>query len=265
MILGKTPVHVILELDNKIADNDTKLQIIKFLDEMGAPMDLPDVADVWPIHLAVAIQSPEIVDYFIKKNVALNRKDGSLNTPLHYAVYGREVTCQTPAAIGSLVPSQKFEKLPLNKVLESASENIINLLHVSDGLNKDLIHLVNTIMKIPDMYAETDTQLDLESNIINIFVDVALKPTYPSSLTGSKSSNRLNTQQANLEQLIEKMYGMVNDDLLKGLTTPLSIDASNINWSNDNRIFEKSSQKLNWEIAEEYETIKKKIVSGSSV
>lgn len=71
---GKTPFHIVLELDDKIADNDTKLRIMRYLDQMGAPMDLPDSFDVWPIHLAASLQSEEILDFLIKKKYLLTVK-----------------------------------------------------------------------------------------------------------------------------------------------------------------------------------------------
>ena len=66
-IPDKTPAHLVLELDDKVADNATKLKILKFLEQMGAPLDLPDSNDVWPIHLAAALQDPAILDFLIKK------------------------------------------------------------------------------------------------------------------------------------------------------------------------------------------------------
>src|SRR5271154_2011081 len=64
------PFHVVLELDNKIADADAKLRIMKFLDQMGAPMESPNDYDVWPIHLAAQMQDEDIVDFFLSKGVS---------------------------------------------------------------------------------------------------------------------------------------------------------------------------------------------------
>ena len=218
---GKTPFHVVLELDDKIANNATKLEILKFLDGMGAPMDLPDSADVWPIHLAAALQSPEIVNFLIKKNVSLNRKDSSNNTPLHYSIIGREIACPSRPSIGSLSPPQRPEKKSLNESLENINNELSVLLQQNPLLNDNLIHIINTIMRIPQMYAEDRMYRDLETEVITIFSETALSPGYQGGLTA---------QQKSLEQLVERTYTTINDELLRGLTSPLSIAPNNGGW-----------------------------------
>lgn len=227
---GKTPFHVVLELDDKIANSEKKLRLMQFLDQMGAPMDLPDSADVWPIHLATGLQSEKLVDFLLKKKVIINRKDSSNNTPLHYAVIGRETVCPRPVTIGAITPVQKAEKRSLNKTLEDVNKLIIDVLSKNPRvkspfapipINDNLIHIINTIMRIPEMYAETKDERNLQNDIINIFTNVALNPTYQEGST---------TQQRDLEQLVERTYATINDGLLKGLTNPLSIAPNNGGW-----------------------------------
>ena len=83
---GKTPVHIILELDDTIADNDKKFKIIKYLTDLGAAIDIPDRENIWPIHLASKIQSREIVDLFISLGAQSDRTDYYGNTALHYSI-----------------------------------------------------------------------------------------------------------------------------------------------------------------------------------
>ncbi len=217
----KTPYHVVLELDDKIANTDNKLRIMEFLKEMGAPMDLPDIADIWPIHLAAASQSPEIVDFFIKNGVAINRKDSSNNTPLHYAVIGREIPCPRSISVGTLVP-EKSDKKILNQTLENTNKFIVRLLSKNPTINDNLIHIINTLMKIPEMYADDTLTRKLETDIIEIFSDTGLDPAY---VSGTYTS-----QQAKLEQLIERYSATVTDDTFRGLISPLSISANNTGW-----------------------------------
>ncbi len=56
-------------------------------------MDLPDNNNIWPIHLAVLTQDEDIINFFISKGVSLVVKDSSNNTPLHYAIIGKEISC----------------------------------------------------------------------------------------------------------------------------------------------------------------------------
>ncbi|AKI80216.1 ankyrin repeat-containing protein [Acanthamoeba polyphaga mimivirus] len=223
---NKTPIHAVLELDDRIADQETKLTIIKYLDKMGAPMDLPDSDNVWPIHLAAADQDEDIIDYMLKNKVSIDRKDSSNNTPLHYAIYGKQVPCFDKIKVGSIVPPQDIEKLPLNKTLTDTKDYIVELLNNNPQIKNNLIHTVNTIMNIPSMYQATKTEKDLETDIIDIFTEIASNPSYPSQ----NYVNSMSVQQNKLDQLINRMYILINDDLLRGLTNPLKISPNNTGW-----------------------------------
>lgn len=218
---GKTPFHVVLELDDKVADENTKLRIMHYLDQMGAPMDLPDSADVWPIHLAAALQSEEIVDFLLSRHVSIDRKDSSNNTPLHYAIYGKMIPCPQPVKIKDLAPEQKIDKKPLNKVLEDSNTQIISLLSSNKELNRNLIHMINTIMKIPLMYANYKISRQLETELVSVFTEVATTPIYSGELTG---------QQTKLEQLINRYFSIIDYDILKGVIRPLEISANSGGW-----------------------------------
>lgn len=268
---GKTPFHVVLELDDKVANNDTKLQIMKFLDQMDAPMDLPDIADVWPIHLAAALQSKKIINFFIDKKVSLDKKDSSNNTPLHYAIIGKEISCPRPVSIGSLVPAQKFDKLPLNVSLEKINNTLIKLINSKPELNSDLIHMINTIMEFPKMYIDDELYRNLQTEAITIFSDIALSTTFPSDLSGIAKTSGMTIQQNKLEQLIEKYYSLINNELFRGLTNPLNIIPNNKGWgpqikigpnatdirppNNLERIMDNNIEDLQDEITNEYKSI----------
>lgn len=237
-----TPFHTILELDDKVADNSTKLSILKFLEQMGAPIDLPDSADVWPIHLAAASQSKKITDFLIKKKVRLDRKDSSNNTPLHYAVYGRSVDCPSNLKIGDLVPVPDINKKSLNKSLENANNLLIKLLNNNEpiknlatinSVNDDLIHMVNTIQKLPQMYLNDKLDQSLKNSVINIFSDVANKPSFASDNTngtGSAITNGMTIQQEKLEQLIRNTYNTITEDLFRAAISPISIGPGKGGW-----------------------------------
>lgn len=285
-----TPAHVVLELDDKVANNSIKLRILKFLDQMGAPLDSPDATNVWPMHLAASTQSNKIVDFMIDKKVNRNVTDSSGNTPLHYAIMGREIACSIPSKPGPLVPSQKIDKEPLNKSLEDANRVLIKIIAGNDKLNNDIVHIINTIMKIPEMYAGDVLEKSLENEVISIFTDVATTPTYPSDpatgrpiITSPYASDvetgRLTTQQNKLEQLIVNTYSTIDDEW-RGLTSPLQIGANKGGWgpkipisgniadykfardpNNIERIMDNELINLQTEIDNQYNTSRNKIIS----
>lgn len=276
---NKTPFHAILELDEKVANNSTKLNIMNYLYEMGSPIDLPDRDNVWPIHLAANIQSDKIIDFLINKQVSISRKDSSGNTPLHYAVNGESVPCPnaTSISISALNPPLKFDKMALNESLEKTNQEIITLLSKDPSINPNMLHLANTIGNIPEMYDQDIFSDTLANKVVEIFTDVAMDETFPSM--------NLTKQQTQLEQLIDETYNHINDDLLKGLTNPLSIGPNKGGWgpripnpraivvtdcfddticrdpNNIERIMEQTTDEIKREIEAEYALIKKKINS----
>ncbi|ANB50514.1 putative ankyrin repeat protein [Powai lake megavirus] len=262
---GKTPFHIILELDNKIANNRTKLEIIKFLGEMGSPIDLPDSSNIWPIHLAASLQSEKIIDFFIDKKVSLNRKDSSNNTPLVYAIYGLETSCPKSLTIGSINPPQPTDKNNTNKILSDINTFIMNQLNNNPIINDNLIHMINTIQNIPKMYLGQKFEQDIQLEIIQIFTDILSDPGY---YTGS------NIQQTKLEQLIDRIYSNINQDLLKNLISPLNINPNNSGWgpniptatgirppTNLERILETDHVLAKRDIDTEYTQIKNSIIT----
>lgn len=262
----KTPFHVVLELDDAVADNNQKLRIMQFLSQMGAPMDLPDINDVWPIHLAAAGQSDKIVNFLINKHVALNRQDSSNNTPLHYAIFGKQVPCPKKISVGPLAPLQKIDKLPLNKSLENANITLMKMLSGNkefggEIFSNNVIHMINTIMRIPEMYAESDLERNLQAEIITTFADIAMVPTYTGGLT---------EQQNKLESLINKTYSQISQDILRGLTSQLQIGPNKGGWgptvnarapTDMERIMEKDRDSLRKELENDYLDRKNSVTS----
>lgn len=267
---NKTPFHAVLELDDKTADNNQKLRIMQFLDQMGAPMELPDSADVWPIHEAAALQSEKIMQFFINKNVSVNRKDSSNNTPLHYAIVGKQIDCPKAVSVGQLAPAQKIDSMPLNLSLRNANNVLTKMLSTDKDINKKLIHMINTIMKIPQMYVGTDTERYIESSIIEIFSDTALTSTYSGGITD---------QQNKLVQLINDTYSTINENLLRGVTNPLPIGPNKGGWgptvpvtgsaarepTDTERILENNQSMLRQNIVNDYNTIRNSAVSINAI
>ena len=265
----ENPFHVVLNLDEKIASDFTKLQIMKFLDQMGAPIDLPDGTDVWPIHLAAALQSEEIIDFFLEKKVSLERKDSSNNTPLHYAINGKEITCSKPPTISSLVPSQKLDKLPLNKTLEDANTILMKFLSNDPNITPDIIHITTTLMNIRGMYAEDKIERNLKTEVISIFSDIAMVPTYSGGIV---------TQQSKLEQLVERMYNTIIDGDLRGVTSALNIVPNNSGWgpqiptntgghrepNNTEKILEETKDEILENVKKEYDALKNDIANPNT-
>ncbi len=123
--------------------------------------------------------------------------------------------------IGSLVPSRSIDKLPLNKNLENVNKEIINVIRNNPNYTNTLLHMINTILKIPKMYQDHPFSRILETEVVTIFTDVAVTPTYSGGLT---------KQQAAIEELINRTVDNINTDLLSGLSKIIDINANKGGW-----------------------------------
>lgn len=213
----KSPIHVILELDEKIADNPKKYRLIKFLALMGAPLDTPDNNNVRPIHLAAQLQDKKIINFFIDKNVSLNVSDSSNNSPLHYAVIGKEISCPKKETIKSLIPKQNINNMNLNLQLEKLTAETIKVL--KNDIN--VFNIINTINKIPNMYEATKYENNVNRRIDDIKNEFFLnKNTVP-------NPNKIITA---LEQLIKSVKNEVINDVFNNAILPLDIQINNTGW-----------------------------------
>lgn len=224
----KTPFHIVLELDDKIANNATKLKIMKFLDQMGAPMDLPDAFNVWPIHLAASLQDPNIVDFLLEKKVDINRKDSSNNTPLHYAINGKDIECPKPVSVKPLTPPQKIENLELNNVLEKSIKTLETFISTDPIISSKIIHIINSIMNLPKMFKGETIDNEIERDTIQIFTEIASDPYFSSGT--NKFSNNMIDQQNKLEELINKTFNKIKNTTLSGVTEQIYFSSDKGGW-----------------------------------
>lgn len=236
---NKTPFHVVLELDEKVANSYTKLELLKYLSSNGAPTDSPDNSNIRPIHLAAQLQDPDIIDFMIDKlNSDPSNTDSSNNSALHYAVRGTEIACPSvrSATPGSLSLPQKIEKEELSVGYKVAVKNIIKLLSTKtagstgavvttgptiQSIHENLIHIINTVMKIPQIYKNSEEEKKIQTRLVEIFTDIGMNRNYSGDLT---------KQQSDIENLIKITTETVENDTLYEVNTPLVIEANSPGW-----------------------------------
>ena len=120
--------------------------------------------------------------------------------------------------------------MPLNKILEETNNLLTKYIGQNKikGVHEKLFHIINTIMKIPEMYKGDTYNTEIESDIIKIFTEVAMTSSFPSDDNNSYVS--MTEQQNKLEQLIERTRSKINDELLKGVTDKLVIAPNKSGW-----------------------------------
>ena len=147
-----------------------------------------------------------------------------------------------------MTPSPKIEKLDLNKILGEANDILTEYMNKIPEVHEKLIHIINTIMKIPEMYKDDIYNTELQSEVIKIFTEVATSPSFPSDdehkytsmaeqqdklkqfIEHTRSKTSMIEQQHKLEQLIDRTRDKINDELLKGVTNKLDIQPNKGGW-----------------------------------
>lgn len=234
---NKTPAHVILELDDSVASEKVKLNILKMLYDNGASIDLPDASNIWPLHLAVANQYKSITKWLISVGASADRTDESNNTPLHYAVMGKPTDCPKPTNVKDLTDSTSLDRQEFNKILPLIDSSLITIMDTNIDVNSDIIHMINTIKKLPLMHSEKFKQPI--NDAAQSFSKITSAVTYPINTTDNIYPNsNINEFNVKLDQLINQSVLDIKTNVLTGVDVPLDIKKNNIGWgpSDTNRI-----------------------------
>ena len=197
----KTPYHIVLELDENVADLDKKFALIKLLDKIGSPVDLPDSNNVWPIHLAAQTNDERIVNFFIEKKVELNRADANGNTPLQYALFGKEITCPSNINPKDIIPDKPVENRDNNKSVIELTKLLTKDI-LDKFKNSAIIDISNVILSvlqnttITEKYKET-----VQNQIVTLLADQKLKDSF-------------REQQSKIEEIMTRVFADLRSNMI---------------------------------------------------
>lgn len=264
--ISETPAHIILKLDETVANNSVKLEILKFLKQHEIFLDFQNSSNVWPIHLAASIQNPEIVDFFIQAGVNINRKDASNNTPLHYAVQGMAVDCPLPVTVRPLIGAPTVDKINFNTVLKKIHKAITEIINTQPQFSSEVRRIAETITSIPETYFDADSTAILQKDLENIYADNVLNPKH--------AVNHLNSQQTDaFNRLIDKAYTLIREEILSKTVQTYPIAAHNKGWgptlngappSDADKILHVNKEDLVESIKKKYDALRDQIFNVSS-
>jgi ankyrin repeat protein len=110
--------------------NARNLEMVKFLQSRGLPVDEPDVRGRTPLGYAAGNGQLEMVSYLLEQGAAADRKDGQGQTPLYHAVLiGSKETTLRLLAAGAVVDSRdQFGDTPLMGACNKGFDDIARLL-----------------------------------------------------------------------------------------------------------------------------------------
>jgi len=110
--------------------NARDLEMVRFLQALGLPIDEPDVRGRTPLGYAAGNGDLEIVSYLLEQGAAVDRKDGQGQTPLYHAVLvGSRATVLRLLAAGANVDSRdQFGDTPLIGACNKGHDDIARIL-----------------------------------------------------------------------------------------------------------------------------------------
>ena len=110
--------------------NARNLEMVKFLQSRGLPVDEPDVRGRTPLGYAAGNGQLEMVSYLLEQGAAADRKDGQGQTPLYHAVLigSKETTLRLLAAGADVDSRDQFGDTPLMGACNKGFDEIARLL-----------------------------------------------------------------------------------------------------------------------------------------
>jgi len=119
--------------------NARSLEMTKFLQSRGLPVDEPDVRGRTPLGYAAGNGQPEMVGYLLEQGAAADRKDGQGQTPLYHAVLigSRDAVLRLLAAGADVNTRDQFGDTPLIGACNKGNDDMAQLL-VEKGADPSL-------------------------------------------------------------------------------------------------------------------------------
>lgn len=110
--------------------NARNLEMVKFLQSRGLPVDEVDVRGRTPLGYAAGNGQLEMVSYLLEQGAAADRKDGQGQTPLYHAVLigSKETTVRLLAAGADIDVRDQFGDTPLMGACNKGFDDIARLL-----------------------------------------------------------------------------------------------------------------------------------------
>ena len=150
-----TLVHLILNIDEHIATEQTKLNFIKFLYEHGININKPNINNQTPLHIACYLQLNLIINFLLSNNVDVNFEDNAGYTAFHYLLIGKSITINDNIIDIFTVESTNEKQLNYTNELFDNQKVILELIE-NDGKNA-----FNTISETIKKIIDTNIDINL--------------------------------------------------------------------------------------------------------
>ncbi|AVP86977.1 hypothetical protein phytr_130 [Candidatus Phycorickettsia trachydisci] len=167
--LTPTALHEVARFQRKKVKNsaDTnaeKEDMVRYLIERGASVNIQDGIGATPLHYAVQNGSQSIVQYLIEHEAKIDTQDELGKTPLHYAAEdGNLGTIQSLIERGANIEvADKGGKTPLHYAIENGSQSIVQYLIEYEAK----IDTPDKNGKTPLHYAATHAQKDIADYLV---------------------------------------------------------------------------------------------------
>jgi ankyrin repeat protein len=202
-------IDIWINIDIKDVLNNTPLhlailnnlpEIAKILIEKGADINLQDSQGKTPLHLAILYKLPIIVDKLIEKGANINLQDSQGNTPLHLAIRNN-----FPEIVNKLIDKliEQGANINLQNVNGDTTLHFAIKYHFPDIAYKLIEQRAN--IKLQDNYGDTPLHLAIRNNLTEI-AKILIKNGVDINLQNKNGDTPLHLASTkNLPDIVDKL------------------------------------------------------------
>jgi ankyrin repeat protein len=214
-------VHLLLNVDNKIIPEDTKLKMLKYFIKSGAPVNTYNKFKKTPLHIAIEKSHHVIVHFLIENGANPNATTLNNYTPIQLAIIPKIQGC-----LKNIIPEEMFPKA-------SKDRDLIRIQlfeYIKKVLTTDAPKLINDniiacIKKIFDDYLNVIDQTKETRELIAKIPEEILKIQMSADQLDVKNRIINEKKKEYIKNLVEKFNPIVSDDVDKVLLSIPNVDS----------------------------------------
>jgi hypothetical protein len=206
-------VHLLLNVDNKIIPEDTKLKMLKYFIKCGAPVNTYNKFKKTPLHIAIEKSHHLIVDFLIKNGSNPNATTLNNYTPIQLAIVPKIQGC-----LKNIIPEEMFPKASKDKdLIRVQLFEYIKKILTTDAPKLINDYIIACIKKIFDDYLKVIDQTKETRELIAKIPEEILKIQMSTDQLDVKNRIINEKKKEYIKNLVEKFNPIVSDDINKEL------------------------------------------------
>jgi ankyrin repeat protein len=206
-------VHLLLNVDNKIIPEDTKLKMLKYFIKCGAPVNTYNKFKKTPLHIAIEKSHHVIVDFLVQNGANSNATTLNNYTPIQLAIVPKIQGC-----LKNIIPEEMFPKASKDRdLIRVQLFEYIKKVLTTDGSKLIDANIIACIEKIFNDYLEVIDQTKETRELLAKIPEEILKIQMSTDQLDVKNRIINEKKKEYIKNLVDKFNPIVGDDINKDL------------------------------------------------